>query len=188
MGEKSNPQSEQFAGSPKMGEPVFLVIGKLRRPHGLRGEALMEVITDFPERLQAGTPVYVGPEHIRLHIRSVRKQDRQLLVTFEEYSTPEQVGAQRNQYVYVRADDRPELEAGEYYHHQLLNLQVVDENGVTLGKVFDILETGANDVLVVRRDSGPDVLVPFIESLLLEVQIDQGYLRVRLLPGLLDPK
>jgi hypothetical protein len=53
-------QTEQPAGSPSPGEPVFLVVGKLHRPHGVRGEMIMEIITDFPERLRNGVVVYVG--------------------------------------------------------------------------------------------------------------------------------
>ena len=79
------PTNERFAGSPANGEPVFLVIGKLRRPHGVRGEMLMDIITDFPERIKAGTRVFVGPQHHQLVIRRARGHAGTLLVAFAPF-------------------------------------------------------------------------------------------------------
>ncbi len=82
-------------GSP-WGEPLFLAVGKLRRPHGVRGEILLEVLTDFPERFQAGAVVYVGPRRVPLTIRSVRPHRGMLLVAFEGYENRDTVGMLRN--------------------------------------------------------------------------------------------
>lgn len=173
------------AGSPPSGEPAFLVVGKLRRPHGTRGEILMEVFTDFPERIKAGDVIFAGSEHVPLSIRSLRWNNRLMLLAIKGYSTPEEVGVWRNQWVYVHAEDRPELEDGEYYHHQLLGLRVRAESRDVLGVVTDILETGSNDVLVVKADEGPEILLPMIESVILEVDLQGGEIHVHLLPGLM---
>lgn len=173
------------AGSPPTGEPAFLVVGKLRRPHGTRGEILMEVWTDFPERIKAGDLVYIGSSYQPITIRSLRWNNKMMLLTFQDHSTPEEVGILRNQWVYVRADDRPELEEGEYYHHQLIGLWVREESGGVIGVVSDILETGSNDVLVVKLEGSPDVLLPMIDSVVLNIDIESGSILVHLLPGLL---
>ncbi len=120
-------------GSPPDGEPAFLVVGKLRHPHGVHGEILMEVITDFPERLQSGMTVFVGEDHQPQRIRSLRGHGRGLLLTFDGFTTPETVGALRNAMVYVPTADRPPLPEGEYYHHQLLGLRVVSDDGQRAG-------------------------------------------------------
>lgn len=177
-------ESKQLAGSPDSGEPVFLVVGKLRKPHGLRGELRMEVITDFPERLVAGEQVYVSENHLQLRIRSVRWHDQYLLIAFEGYSEPEAVSSFRNQWVFVRGDDRPPLPDGEYYHHQLLGLQVVSDEGENLGTLIQILETGANDVYIIQPISGPELLIPATSEVILKVDLDAGSMRVHLLPGL----
>ena len=78
-------QNEGPAGSPPFGEPVFLVVAKLRRPHGLGGEILTEVITDFPERLVPGVKVYVGEAYRLEQIRSCRTHAKGLLLAFENY-------------------------------------------------------------------------------------------------------
>ena len=99
------------AGSPHPGEPVFLAVGKLRRPHGVHGEMLMDVLTDFPERLTPGKRMTVGPRHTPIQIRSVRGHDQALLIAFQGYDTPEQAGELRNQILYTSAVDEPALEA-----------------------------------------------------------------------------
>ena len=173
-------------GSPESGEPVFLAVGKLHRPHGLRGEVFMSEQTDFPERIKPGDVVFVGVEHHPVHIRSRRPHAKGLLVAFDEYHSREDVGELRNKVVFVRADDRPPLPEGEYYHHQLIGLRVVTDGDLELGILAEILETGANDVYIVRPESGPDVLLPAIEETILDIDLEAGILRVHLLPGLLD--
>jgi 16S rRNA processing protein RimM len=146
----------------------------------------MEVITDFPERLQPGVDVYVGEDHRPLQIRSRRFHRQALLLTFDGYTTPETVGELRNLLVYVPTQNRPALPEGEYYHHQLLGLQVIDDEGSLLGHLEEILSTGANDIYVVRSQQGSEVLIPAIESVIQEINLDAGRIVVRPLPGLLD--
>ena len=178
-------QSEQSTGSSDTGEPEFLVVGKLRRPHGVRGEMQMDVLTDFPERLKPGVTVYLGDEHQPHVMRSVRGHDRALLVAFDGFQTPESAGELRNTLVYVQLIDRPALPEGEYYHHQLLDLPVFREEGEYLGVLAEILVTGANDVYVVETENGSEILLPAIEEVIREVDLERKQIRVHLLPGLL---
>ena len=175
----------QSSGSPAQGEPVFLVIGRIRRPHGVHGEMLMEVITHFPERIQPQTTVFVGPKHLPMRVLTRRWHQKNLLITFEGYSDREAAATLRNQLVYIRADSLPRLPDGEYFHHQLIGLRVQTMSGQDLGSLIEILETGANDVYVVRSESGKELLLPAIESVILEVDLDNGALKVNVLPGLL---
>ena len=185
--DRENPGSnDNPAGSPKSGEPVFLVVGKLRRPHGIKGEMLMDILTDFPERLEPGATLYLGPNHKPVIIRSTRPGGNELLIGFKDYNTPEIVSDMRNQLLYVTAADRPPLPEGEYYHHQLIGLCVVDETGTELGKIVQILDTSANDVYVVRSETSADILLPATEEVILDVDLDQGLVHVHLLPGLLE--
>jgi 16S rRNA processing protein RimM len=183
--ETNSLQALPPVGSLLEGEPVFLVVGKLRRPHGVQGEMVMEIFTDFPERLRSGVWVYVGEEHKRLRIRKRRPNNDTLLVAFDEITTPEGAGELRNQFVYVRADDRPPLPDGEYYHHELLGLDVVSEDGQQLGKLVEILSSTANDVYIVRPETGREVLLPALKSVILDVNLKESQMRVHLLPGLL---
>jgi 16S rRNA processing protein RimM len=182
---KQSVDNQQPAGSPVEGEPLFLVVGKLRHSHGLHGEILMEVITDFPERIRQGKTLHIGESHQPMRVAGLRVHGGNLLLAFEGIDTPEAAGQLRNQWVYVPADDRPALSEGEYYHHQLLGLQVISEDGLELGKITSILETGANDVYVVQSESGKEALLPAIESVILTIDLKKGQMIVHLLPGLL---
>lgn len=175
------PQSGQDSstGSPSEGGPVFLAIGFLRRPHGITGEMIMDILTDFPERIHQGKTVYVGEDHEPLQIDSLRGHDRAMLIHFAGIQTPEEAGRLRNKNVFTMASELPQLPEGEYYHHQLVGLMAVDENGNHLGTLSEILETGANDVYVIKTSSGGEILLPAIEDVILKVNLDQGTISVR---------
>jgi 16S rRNA processing protein RimM len=131
--------------------------------------------------------LYAGDSRIPLHVRSSRPNDKSMLISFEGYDKPEAVGAFRNQIVYVLAADRPPLPEGEYYHHELLGLRVVTEDGQVLGEVTGILDTGgANDVYQVLTQSGQELLLPDTEEVVLNIDLKAGEMRVHLLPGLLQ--
>lgn len=167
-------------GSPLEGGPAFIAVGRLRRPHGVRGEIMMEVLTDFPERLRSGKRVFVGEEHQPMTIARVRPHQNILLVSFRGIDTPEAVAAFRNQYVYVHKSDLPKLPEGEYYHHELLGLSLVDESGRPLGVLEEILETGANDVYLARTPEGKELLIPAIPDVILDINLPARQIRIRL--------
>src|SRR5574338_470096 len=91
-------------GSPD-GEPVYLVVGFLRRAHGLRGEIIMDLHTDFPERLRGGRKLFVGEDHKPVTLSGARPHAKGVLVKFNRVETPEDAAAFRNQWVYVKAAD-----------------------------------------------------------------------------------
>jgi len=184
---QSFSMQDQASGSLSSSEPEFLAVGKFRRPHGIRGEILLYVWTDSPEYLVPGMEVYVGEEHKPVHIRSVRWHHEDLLISFNEYHVREDVGVLRNQVLTVLARELPSLDQGEYYLHQLIGMQVMDdEKGTHLGVVEEIIETGANDVYVVRQNNGHELLLPAIDPVILDIDLDQNSMRVHLLPGLVN--
>jgi 16S rRNA processing protein RimM len=180
------PAQAGHSGSPSKGEPVYLAVGSLRRPHGVDGEILMEVLTDFPERIQAGMTVFLGGKHHPATISQVRNHNNGLLLSFEGMDSPESVGRFRNQPVYVPTVGRPELPKGQYYFHQILGIHVVDDLGNELGLLTDILETGANDVYVVTSNEGQEILLPAIKDVVLNVDLPTKKMTVHIIPGLID--
>ncbi|MGE5072907.1 MAG: ribosome maturation factor RimM, partial [Anaerolineae bacterium] len=116
------------SGSPYSGEPEYLVVGSLRRAHGVHGEMVMEVLTDFPERLTAGSKVFIGSQHGPLVIEGARSHAEGMLVKFEGVDAPEAASRYRNQLVYVTAADRPPLPEGHYYEHQVIGFTVVEDD------------------------------------------------------------
>ncbi|MCW5877592.1 MAG: 16S rRNA processing protein RimM [Anaerolineales bacterium] len=181
-------RKQHFTGSPIPSEPVFVCVAILRRPHGLRGEVMVSLETDFPERLQTGTRLFLSEDYTPVTIASRRPHADGLLLSFEEFPTHEAVQPFRNEPLFVSIEDRPPLPAGEYYHHQLFGMHVLDEGGENLGQLADILVTGANDVYLVRAADGEEILLPAIPQVILSVDPAAKQMRVHLLPGLRQPK
>ncbi len=178
---KNNPASKNnIPGSPEQGEPVFLSIGKLRRAHGLKGEILMDVNTHFPDRIIAGRTYLIGTQHRPMQVESVRWANKNVLIKFVGIDTPEEMAIFRNQIVFIDSHELPQLPEGEYYHHQLLGLQVFNEAGEKLGIINEILETGANDVYVVKQENGEELLLPVIFDVVLSYHVEEGKIIVRL--------
>ena len=171
------------SGSPT-GEPLYLTVGFLRRPHGVRGGIIMDLHTDFPERLRAGRKLYVGDDHKPMTLESVRPHGNGVLVKFKSIETPEYAARFRNQWVFTRTKDAPPLPEGQIYQHELFGLRIVDEDDNLLGELTEIIETGANDVYVVTNDAGKEILLPAIPSVILNLDTDRRFMRVHLLDGL----
>jgi len=175
--------NKNASGSPD-GEPVYLTVGFLRRPHGVNGEIILDLHTDFPERLKSGRKLFLGEEHKPMTLVSARPHAKGMLIKFKDVETPEDVGQFRNQWVYVKASEVPPLPEGQFYQHELFGFSVLDESDNLLGELVEILETGANDVYVVKDADGREILLPVIPSVILEVDPARRLIRVHLLEGL----
>lgn len=172
-------------GSQIFSEPVFVLVGILRRPHGLKGEALVTIETDFPERLKKGVKLYLGEEHTPITVRSQRNINEGLLLAFEELPERESLENIRNMPLFSRIEDSPTLPAGKFYRHQLMGMDVFTEDNQTLGKIVQVLDTTANDVYVVQPNEGKEILLPAIQDVIQTIDLDNKRMTVHLLPGLL---
>ncbi len=172
------------AGPPTAGGPEFLVVGKIRRPHGVKGDVVVEIYTDYPERLLPQKTVFLGEKHVKATIDRRRQHNEGLLLGFEGISSPEQAGRYRNQVLSILASETPGLPGGRYFFHELLDLKVVDDSGKILGTLTEIIETGANDVYVIKGQDGRELLLPAIADVVLNVDLEAKIIKVHLLPGL----
>lgn len=161
-------KTNNHSGLSKIDEPVFLVAGRLRKPHGLSGDWILEIITDFPERLKKGKTIYLGEEKIPLTIKHTGGQTSRFIVGFKEDLSDLNILLLRNQFIYVKTSELPSLPDGAYYHHQILGMEVQDENHRIIGKINEIIETGANDVYIVQGDDG-EILIPAVQSVIIRI-------------------
>ncbi len=166
----SSESDQQKPGSPDSGEPVYLAVGRIGKPHGLNGEAILYLLTDFPERLKRGKIVFAGKKYQKLTIQSVREHNRGLIIKFNNYDTLEMIDQFKSQYLYVLGNSLPPLPEGEYYHHELLGMEVFDEADNYFGIVTEILETGANDVYVIKQGDKEE-LVPALKENLITIDV-----------------
>lgn len=171
--------------SEKQPEPRYLVVGRILRPHGVRGELRVETFTDFPERIAALDRVYLGSEYLPYKPLNVRMHQELVLLTLEGCADRDAADLLRGVLVSVKREDAVPLESGEYYHFQLVGLQVETDAGESLGEVASVFEApGANDVLVVFGPHG-EVLLPVISDVILNIDFEARRILVHLLPGLL---
>lgn len=160
-------------------EPDFLVIGRLRKPHGLQDEWTLEPITDFPERIKKGRQVFLGDEKIPLKIKQVRGHIQKMLVTFAEDISNLNELLVRNQLIYVKTSELPNLPNGVFYQHQIIGMDVKDDSGESLGTISEILETGSNDVYIVKNGE-KEILIPALQSTILKIDPKSRQMVVKL--------
>lgn len=165
-------------------EPEFLEAARVLRPWGVRGEVKVEILSSHAEDMAPGRQVYVGEDRHACEIQGARAQGDYLIVKLAGYSTPEQAEALRGLHLYIDRGSVSSLRPREYYRHQIIGLTVVTLEGVDLGKVEEILETGAHDVYIVHGPRG-EVLLPARVEVIRDIDLASGVMRVSLLPGLL---
>lgn len=173
-------------------ETIDVVVGRIGKPHGIRGEVTVDVRTDEPERRFAPGAVLRGvrPETAlrSFTVTSTRVHQGTLLVVFAELGDRDAAEAARGTvlHVDVPADEVPE-DPDEYYDHQLEGLAVEDLEGRRLGEVTGLVHGGAQDLLSVRTADGRDALVPFVKALVPEVDLAGRRVVVADRPGLVTP-
>jgi 16S rRNA processing protein RimM len=164
-----------------------LVLGRIVRPHGVRGMLLVVGYTDIIHGLQPASEILLGPSRVPAVVRSFRAHRARFLLSIEGCDDRDTAETWRGQDIFLRLDDAAPLPEGVYYHWQILGLTVVTQEGELLGTVEQILETGANDVYVVRMGTGEELLLPAIESVILQTDLENKQLTVRLIPGMREP-
>ncbi|MBN1179574.1 MAG: 16S rRNA processing protein RimM [Anaerolineae bacterium] len=153
------------------------------RPHGVRGELRVELLTDYPHHLSTHDTLYVG-EDTPYPLESIRLHQKGALVKLRGCDDRNAAEALRGQLLFVPREKAVPLEEGEYYHYQIVGMEVTTDQGDVLGKVTDVLATGANDVYVVRGAWG-EVLLPAIDSVVRSLDVAARRMTVTLPPGLL---
>lgn len=180
------PSGAAAGGAPEE-LPGRLAVARVVAPHGIRGEVKAELLTDFPERFRRLKRVFVGASDRALHLVRHRldEDERFVYLSFKEITDRTAAEALRNQLLTIPEAEAVPLPEGHYYVHQIVGLRVITDTGEELGRVRDVLHTGANDVYVIDGPRG-EVLLPAIPEVILDVDLDQGILRVHLLEGLLE--
>lgn len=170
-----------------------VVVGRIGRAHGIRGEVGVEVRTDEPERrFTIGAVLQTDPGARRLQIRSVRTHNDRVLLTFEGLADRTAVEPLSGALLLVDAPDFEQPEhPDEFYDRQLVGLAVrplgdlLAQPGDSIGTVTEVLHLPVQDVLAVRRHDGAEVLVPFVAELVPVVDPVAGHVGVLDVPGLL---
>ncbi|MCS1351355.1 ribosome maturation factor RimM [Mechercharimyces sp. CAU 1602] len=166
----------------------LLCVGQIGTTHGLRGDVNVKARTDFPEvRFAKGKSLFVQDSSgaiSSLTVESARPHKNAYLVRFREWNRIEEAEPFKGSLLYVRREDTVDSGVDEYYFHEIVGCQVETLTGEPVGTVKEILPLGANDVWVIRRDHDSDLLIPFIEEIVKEVDIAKQIVRIKWMEGL----
>lgn len=166
----------------------FFQVGVITSTHGLRGEVKVYPTTDNPQRFKRLKQVILdtGKEKLELEIEGVKFFKQMVILKFKGIDNINDVEKYRQKKLLVTRENAVRLGRDEYFIADLMGLQVLDEEGKEIGKLRDVMQTGANDVYIIDMTDGRELLLPAIKQCVLEINVEEGWIRVHILEGLLD--
>lgn len=160
----------------------LLAVGRITRAHGVRGEVAVQSLTEVSERFAPGS-VLLTEDDRRLTVRSTRQHGHRLLVTFDEIDDRTEAESLRGELLLIAATDTPRIEEPDrFWVHQVVGLDVLTEDGRSLGRISEVHSNPANDLWV--TDQG--ALIPAVREVVRTVDLHRGRVTVVELPGLLE--
>ena len=164
----------------------LLKVGIITNTHGLKGEVKVFPTTDDARRFLDLSEVILdtGREKMTLEIEKVRFFKNLVIVKFKELDDINDAEKYRQKDLYVTRDQAVPLGENEYFIADLIDLSAVSDEGEKLGVIADVIQTGANDIYVIRKQGMSDLLVPAIRDCVKKIDLDEGMIEIHLLPGL----
>ena len=164
----------------------MLRVGVITSTHGVRGEVKVFPTTDDAKRFKTLKKVILdGREPLELSIEQVKFFKNMVILKFKGYDNINDIEKYRGRGLFIPREEGQHLEEGEYYIADLIGMQVETEDGKPFGVLKDVMETGANDVYLIDTPEYGEVLLPAIRECILEVQVEEGKMKVHLMPGLI---
>ncbi|RDW17857.1 ribosome maturation factor RimM [Oceanobacillus chungangensis] len=170
-------------------EDKMFNIGKIVNTHGIRGEVKVHRITDFEERFAVGKTVYIEKENgtlLELIIVGHRMHKGFDLIQFEGLNNINDVEQFKGLKLKISEEQQSQLDEHEYYYHEIIGCEVHTTSGDKLGVIKEILSPGANDVWVVKQEKGKDLLIPYIEEVVKEIDVEAKKIVIEPMEGLLE--
>ena len=166
----------------------LLKVGVITTTHGVRGEVKVYPTTDEPERFLDLEYVLLdtGKELRRLDIKNVRFFKNLVILKFDGIDNINDIEQYVKKDLCVTRENAVKCEPGEYFICDLIGLDVITDEGEHIGKLTDVLETGANNVYEVTADNGKTILIPVIDQCILDHNLEEKTVTVHMLPGLID--
>jgi 16S rRNA processing protein RimM len=172
---------------PEHPDAEWATIGKVVAPFGLRGELKVHLLTDIPNRFEQLDVVYAGDDRRHYAIQGVRpyKADM-ILLSLRGVNDANAAEELRGADLYIPLDRLAQLPVGSYYQHDIIGLRVFSLDETYIGTIVDIITTSSNDVYVIKKQDGPQVLIPAIKDVITQIDLQKHVMRIDPIPGLLD--
>ncbi len=163
-------------------------VGVITTSHGIAGEVKVFPTTDNPRRFKKLKQVTLdtGKEELLLDVEHVKFFKQMVILKFRQFDSVNEVERFRGKSLYVDRTHAVKLQKDEYYIADMIGMKVVSTEGEDLGVLAEVMQTGANDVYVVRNEKEEELLLPAIKDCIRQVDIEQGKLVVFVMPGLRD--
>ena len=164
----------------------LLQVGVITSTHGVRGEVKVFPTTDDPARFKKLKQVILdtGKKQLNLEIAGVKFFKNMVILKFKGIDNINDVEKYRQKSLFVTRENAVKLKKNEYFIADLIGLQVETDEGEVLGVLDEVLQTGANDVYVIKAEGADDLLIPAIKDCVKNVDVEAGKMQVHLLPGL----
>lgn len=164
---------------------TWIKVGFIANTHGVRGELKVQSLSDVPDRLLELQEAYVGEEKQKVRLQDAKPHKGMTLLKFSGFDDINRVLQWKGDYLYVKEEDAQALPENSWYHFQLIGLTAIDrDTGAAIGTVTDVLETYANDVLQIRREDGTELLIPFVEAFVGDVDLGNQTVAVQVMEEL----
>ena len=166
----------------------YFRVGVIENTHGIRGEVKVYPTTDDINRFKKLKKCILdtGKEYIDLNVESVKFFKNMVILKFKEYNNINDIECYKGKDILVSRDNAVKLEKGEYYIADILGAKVILEDGSEFGVLEDVMQTGANDVYVVKTLDNKEVLLPKIDECVKKLDIENKIVTVHIMKGLLD--
>lgn len=166
----------------------YLQVGVIASTHGIRGEVKVFPTTDDVKRFQNCKQLLLdtGKERIELEVEGVKYFKQFVILKFQGIDSINDVECYKGNSLLVARENAVKLRKGEYFIADLIGLVVCNEAGENIGVLEDVLQTGANDVYHIRLSDGRELLLPAIRECVLEVDVENRWMKIHIMEGLLD--
>ncbi|MEG0772293.1 ribosome maturation factor RimM [Clostridium sp.] len=155
----------------------FMSVGQISKPHGIRGEVKVISLMDSLEDFRELDEVFIDEKRIK--ITEVKLQKDRAILKIEGIDTVEAAERYRNKYLMIKREDAKDLPEDTYYVADLIGCTVLDTDGKNLGKIYDVIQTGSNDVYWVKGEGKAEVLIPVLKDIVVNIDINSSEILIK---------
>lgn len=163
----------------------YIKVGQIIGTFGIRGEIKLFPITSDINRFSKPANYYIGIDGPTVTVNKYRQDKNLVIIKFNEFDNINLVEQYKGEYLYVSSDDLMELEDDQYYYHDLIGLKVYEKSEY-IGEIIDIIENPTNDIYVVKTAEGLEFYLPAVKQFILDVDLQNGSMEVKLIQGMKD--
>lgn len=164
----------------------MLRVGKIANTHGIKGDIKVIPLTDYMERFEELEWVYMDDYEEKFYIQNVKYKKNTVILSFKGYDDINLVEKFKNKYIFIDDTQRRKLPADTYYIADIIGLDVYNIKNEYIGKVKDIIQTGPNEVYVIKGDDNKEIMIPSVKEFIPEISLKEGKVVINPIEGMIE--